>query len=163
MSAINPASFVTPIAGLPLPSSLDQGAFNPSFDRHTDRASQGGNMTYSASPGHQGTPVAFERPWDLRREPGLASSVGNPQPYVPAYPAHDLESRPFGQFPVEYGHGGPQYLDFQPRLQSPSFAPTDLHQAPYDMPLDRNHDGERKTKSRGHDWNQGFQGLSLGS
>ena len=155
MSAINPASFLTPVAGLQLPSGLGPGAFNTETD------------TYSSSRHHKtemGNPIfgAFDRLWDTNQGAAI-SSVPFAHVYSQPFQPQDVDNRQIDQLPIDYRPGGPQASGHQPPYASASYHLQDVRPPDYAV---RPHSGSgeaRKPHVLATDWGHAFQGLSLGS
>lgn len=162
MSAINPASFVTPVAGLQLPSGLGPGAFNSESDRYstTPQQQQHHEPTYSIPGSSAQTQGAFERLWETNPAAGVAPlPFGHiySQPFQP----QDIDNRHMDQLPMEYRMGAGQHATAPQARYHPM--PYHLDPSKYGLRPASSTEGIRKTHVLGNDWNQSFQGLSLGS
>ena len=164
MSAINPASFVTPVTGLQLPTGLGPGAFSPDPDHYPDRRQQKNLSTFPALGVPQLGSGSFDRMWDPSRD--VAANNGGmqfPQVYSQPFQPHDLDARHLEQFPIDYRPAGQQLLGLQPRFNPNSYHVQDLHHASYAISPENHNGGTRKSHGIGSEWNHTFQGLSLGS
>lgn len=160
MSAINPASFVTPVAGLQLPSGLGPGAFNTDSDPYTTHRPQQNDPAYSVPTTSNLTHGTFDRLWDTNQSAGVPSlPFGHiySQPFQP----QDLGTRHLDQLPMEYRLNGQHSAITQSRYHPTPQYLEGLH--PYTMRPDSSNGGARKPHLHGNDWSQAFQGLSLGS
>lgn len=162
MSAINPASFLTPVAGLQLPSGLGPGAFNTETDTYSSsrhHKTEMGNPIFGAS--NLG-PGAFDRLWDTNQGAAI-SSVPFAHVYSQPFQPQDVDNRQIDQLPIDYRPGGPQASGHQPPYASASYHLQDVRPPDYAV---RPHSGSgeaRKPHVLATDWGHAFQGLSLGS
>lgn len=161
MSAINPASFATPVAGLQLPSGLGPGAFNTEADPYSARhqKTEIGNPVFGAPNLAQGT---FDRIWDSNQNTGI-NSVPFAHVYSQPFQHQDVESRQIDQVPIDYRPGVPQATGSQPQYASVPYHVHDVRSPNYTV---RPHAGSgeaRKPHVLATDWGHAFQGLSLGS
>lgn len=164
MSAINPASFVTPVTGLQLPTGLGPGAFSSDSEHYSDRRQQKSLSTFPTLGVPQLGSGSFDRMWDPNRD--VAASNGGmsfPHLYAQPFQSHDLDTRHLDQYPIEYRQAGQQVLGLQPRFNSNSYPVPDLHHSSYAISSENNSGGTRKPHALGSEWNNTFQGLSLGS
>ena len=162
MSAINPASFITPSTGLQLPTGLGPGAFSQDSDIYSDRRSQKHNPGFSVASPSQVLPGVFDRAWDPNRDATAPLSMPFPHAYGTTLQPHDVDNRPLEQFAIDY-HGGHQATSLQPRYSPTGYNVADLDHSSYTMSLDNSNTGTRKPHALGNDWSHAFQGLSLGS
>ena len=161
MSAINPASFVTPTTGLQVPSNLGAGAFSQDSEIYSDRRPQKQNPIFSLAGSSQVAPGVFDRIWDPNRNASAALSIPFPHIYAPPLQAHDLDNHQLDQFSVDY-HAGQQALPLQPRYSHSAYNVPDLDRS-YTVSSENNNAGTRKPYALGNGWSHAFQGLSLGS
>lgn len=162
MSAINPASFVTPTAGLPLPSGLGPGALGSDRDNSHDRRRQKENLSFSnfgSSPIMSGN---FEQLWDPSRDASVVHGTGFSQGYPPLFQNHAINGRQLGQHLPEYGQSIPQSFASHAPYSVISPNTIDPHHADYST-SSGGVGGGRKPHISGNDWGHAFQGLSLGS
>ena len=162
MSAINPASFITPSTGLQLPSGLGPGAFSQDSDMYSDRRSQKHNPGFPIASPSQVVPGVFDRTWDPNRDATTALSIPFPHTYGPALQTHDLDNRHLDQFAIDY-HGGHQAMPLQPRYSPTGYHVPDLDHSSYTVPSDNGSTRTRKPYTLGNEWSHAFQGLSLES
>ena len=163
MSAINPASFITPSTGLQLPSVLGPGAFNQDSETYPDRRPQKHNPGFSIAGPSQLAPGVFDRTWDANRDASAALGIPFPHIYAPSLQPQELDNRQLEQFPVEYHHGGQQAVPLQSRYSSSGYNVPDLDHSSYAISSDNNNAQTRKPYALGGEWSHAFQGLSLGS
>ncbi|WEW58332.1 hypothetical protein PRK78_003800 [Emydomyces testavorans] len=153
MSAINPASFVTPTAGLQVPGSLgSSSALGFGQDSHSDRRRQhdykqyGTGINQGLSPGIFAEPLNREATGQVGpiRSPYLDpyQSLGNARQPEAGYSGYTSglqpQTDPFTSYPSNYGISDPS---------AAGFGTTDTRRA---------HPGQ-------DEWLNRFQGLSLGS
>lgn len=161
MSAINPASFVTPVAGLQLPSGLGPGAFNPEAESYSSRQVQNSGVGYQMV-GTSGAPSALDRLWATSPEVGangLPFSHMYPQPFQPL----EIESRQANPSLVDYRGGAQHFLSLQGRYPAAPYHVANLQHPMYGLQPDPSSRGARKPYVPRSDWNHALQGLSLGS
>ena len=154
MSAINPASFVTPVAGLQLPSGLGPGAYNPEAESYPSRQQQKSGVVYPII----GTPGAQQGGFEL-----VAYSLPFPHMYPQAFQPLELETHQSDQPAVDYRGGGQHLLGLHTRYATTPYQLTNIQHPAYVNPPDPSNGGARKSQTLGSDWNHAFQGLSLGS
>ena len=162
MSAINPASFITPSTGLQLPSGPGPSAFSQESEIYADRRSQKHVPGFSVAGSSQVVPGVFDRVWDPNRDATTALSIPFPNAYGPALQPHDLENRSLDQFAIDY-HGAHQAMPLQPRYSPTSYNVPDLDHSSYTVSSDNSNTGTGKPYALGSEWSHAFQGLSLGS
>ena len=163
MSAINPASFLTPVTGLQLPSGLGPGAFNPDQDHFSDRRQHKGHPTFPPLGISQMGSGSFDRIWDPSRDIAATGGITFPHIYAQPFQTHDLDTRHMDQYPIEYRQPGPQVVGLQQRFNPTSYNVPELHHSSYVISPENSNGGPRKSQALGSDWNLTFQGLSLGS
>lgn len=162
MSAINPASFVTPTAGLPLPSGLGPGALGSDRDNSHDRRRQNESLSFSnfgSSPSMSGN---LEQLWDPSRDASVVHGTGYSQGYPPLFQNHAINGRQLGQHLPEYGQSIPQPFASHAPYSVISPNTIDRRHAEYNT-SSGSFGGGRKPHVSGSDWAHAFQGLSLGS
>lgn len=167
MSAINPASFVTPVSGLQLPSGLGPGAFGSDADHFNDRRQQSTHSSFTpAGPvvaPHVG-PAGFDRIWDPSRDVIAGSGMNFPHIYSQPFQPQDLDPQPLvDQYQIEYRQARQQALGLQTRYTSAPYNLPDLHQSSYHISHEASSGGTKTQQTMGNDWNHTIQGLSLGS
>ncbi|KAI1934360.1 hypothetical protein LOZ66_006070 [Ophidiomyces ophidiicola] len=151
MSAINPASFVTPTAGLQIPGTLTSSSLG--YDLHADRRRQhdykkfGTGINQGLSPGIFSEPLNREvagqtmpvhSPY-LDQYQSMVNAARPDSGYVGYTPGMQPQTDPFTTYPSSYGVPDP--------AAGPGFAATGIR---------RGHPGQ-------DEWSTRFQGLSLGS
>lgn len=162
MSAINPASFVTPVAGLQLPSGLGPGAFNPDADLHSSRQPQKTSVGYPVVSPSSATQGAFDRRWEHNQDAG-SNGLSYPHMYPQAYQPLGLETHQQDHAAVDYGAGGQQHPSLQAQYAAAPYPLADLQHPAYVLQPDSVNGAVRKPQLSRNDWNHSFQGLSLGS
>ena len=163
MSAINPASFVTPIAGLQLPSGLGPGAFNPATGTYSSRQQQKSGMGYPAVGTPSGTQGVFDRFWEPNQD--IATTNGPPIQQI-----HPQAFQNFGHEPHQADHaivdyqGGPgqQIFNLQARYATAAYPMASLQHPAYEIQSNTTSGTLRKHQGLRSDWSDVFQGLSLG-
>ena len=163
MSAINPASFITPSTGLQLPSSLGTGVFSQDSDVYNDHRPQKQKPGFSGAGPSPIVPGVFDRVWESNRDTSTALRVPFPHIYAPPLQPHDLNNHQLDQFSVDYHRGGQQVMPVQPRYNPNGYNVPDLDQPSYTVSSENSSTGTRKPYVLGGEWSHAFQGLSLGS
>lgn len=163
MSAINPASFVTPVTGLQLPSGLGPGAFSLDQDHFSDRRQQKGHSTFPSLGVSQMGSGSFDRIWDPSRDIAASAGITFPHIYAQPFQTHDLDARHIDQYPIEYRQAGQQVVGLQQRFNPNSYNVPDLHHSSYTISPENSNGGPRKSQALGNEWSHTFQSLSLGS
>lgn len=161
MSAINPASFVTPVAGLQLPSGLGPGAFNTEADPYSARHQKTdiGNPIFDAP---NLAPGAFDRLWDPNQNTGI-NSVPFAHVYSQPFQHQDVDNRQIDQLPIDYRPGVPQATGTQHQYASVPYHLQDVRSPNYPVRPNTGNGEARKPHVMATDWGHAFQGLSLGS
>lgn len=153
MSAINPDSFITPSAGLPLPSPVGMGPGNgaPSHDASERRRQHG--VHSQQMPNTFGSDTG-----DATRNALMTQNVGS----------RGFTASPYSNLPLGFQHNGRSL--YGQSLQQDPFSPyvgnpyASLDQFPgYPLGNTANNRTGRVVQSPGDDWTANFQGLSLGS
>lgn len=162
MSAINPASFVTPSAGLQLPSGMGPGAVTLDRDGMPRHRPKRENIGYMPSTLSQAPQTRYEPVWNIPQDIPLSSAAMVPNTYSQFYQPQVLQQ--MNPNLHEYGRGIQQvmrapspfgaqgYGAFNGIPQPPMFKPdakNGTSRLPYGDPL--------------NNWSNAFQGLSLGS
>lgn len=167
MSAINPASFVTPVSGLQLPSGLGPGAFSADANHFADRRQQKAHSSFTpvgpvVAP-HMG-PAGFDRIWDPNRDALAASGMNFPHIYSQPFQPQDIEPHPLmEQYQTEFRHARQPAFGIQTRFASAPYDLPDLHQSSYHLPHEESSGAPKKTQILDSDWTHSMQSLSLGS
>lgn len=161
MSAINPASFVTPVTGLQLPSGLGPGAFNTDTDQYSSRLQKPeiGTHVFSAP---NFAPTTLDRLWNSNQSANI-SPVPFTHVYSQPFQPTDLDNHQLDHLPPDYHPRGLQTSGTQPRYPSTPYHLQDISGPQYASQTDPGSGVARKTQALGTDWNRAFQGLSLGS
>lgn len=160
MSAINPASFVTP--GLQLPSGLGPGAFSSDLEQFSDRRQHKSLSAFPLLGVSQIPPGNFDRIWDPNRDSAATGGMTFPHIYAQPYQPHDTGARHLDPYSVDYRQAGPHLVGIHPRFTPNSYSVQEIH-SPYTLAQDTSNGGARKSHALGTEWNHTFQGLSLGS
>ena len=164
MSAINPASFQTPVGGLQIPGGAGPNAFGADVDQYPNRRQPRQIPTSSVSTGPAKAALgAFDQAWGPGREGNVIGGMAFPQLYAQPFPPHDLDVRQLDQYSLEYRQGLQQALGMQPTFTSPNYNAPNLHQpSSLTSRPDSSNGGPQPAQILGRDWNQAMQGLSLG-
>lgn len=161
MSAINPASFVTPAAGLQPPSAIGPGSLGAGRDSPSERRRQAEYKSQVLGQ-PQTSPSAFGDPADNSRDFISGQIQGLRSPYI----------NPYQSFGPGLRHSGLGLTSYGQAMQPPNDAFSSY--APSAYPIIDNGLAEYNTSPvpgvhagrRGHlsntEWISGFHGLSLG-
>ncbi|KAK4693571.1 hypothetical protein P7C71_g3851, partial [Lecanoromycetidae sp. Uapishka_2] len=148
MSAINPASFQTPVGGLQIPGSAAPSALNGDVENYVNRRQPRPQPT-STSPASTQAAAIFDHVWSSTRDGNVMNGMAYSQIYAQPFPSQGIDMRQLEQYPLEYRQGVQQMLNVQPPYISPGYNIPDLrHSSSF-------------TSGPG-DWNQAMRGLSLG-
>ncbi|MCJ1476552.1 hypothetical protein MMC13_005218 [Lambiella insularis] len=161
MSAINPASFVTPSAGLQLPSGLGPGAVVGERDSYPGGRHKREKMAYAPTTVAQGAINGFDAIWNAGPDIPLTSSM-NQNAFAQFYQPQALQQLNMNL--NDYGRG----LQHSMRSSSPFStqtygAFTGVPQATIYKPEHKNGASQNPYTNQMNDWSSSFQGLSLGS
>ncbi|KAL6717467.1 hypothetical protein ACLMJK_005382 [Lecanora helva] len=130
MSAINPASFQTPLGGLQIPggtSSNGASTLNSDLEQNPGRRhnrqhplpSSAGSILPSFGP--------FDNTWSSNRSNNTTNGMGLPQMYGQPFSGHDLDIRQMDQYPLHYRQALPQMLGMNSSFNSPAYGGPSLH------------------------------------
>ena len=162
MSAINPASFVTPNTGLQQPSAIGPGSLGAGRDSPSERRRQAEYKSYGLGQ-LQGSPSALAGLSDNNRDfvsgqvPGLRTPYMNPyQSFNPAMRYPGLGLTAYGQEMHPPHDPFSAYPPASYSILSPSLSEYNTSPGPAA-------NGGRRGPSSGADLLNGFHGLSLGS
>ena len=151
MSAINPASFLTPSPTLQLGASIGAGTVAPDRDRFGDtrnRKDIGGFPSVALAPIQQGV---YDHGWNSAPDVSLSSMISTTYPQY--YNAQNLDTQQMNHGLSDFNRGVPQAT----RSRSPfSYQRnTSFRGPPSTYP--------NTEFKNGIDWQKAFYGLSLGS
>lgn len=166
MSAINPASFLTPFAGLQLSSGANPSTFNPESDRFPDRRYQKGNSAFvsaGANSSFHAGPAGFGGIWDSSQELGAPGALTFPHTYSQHFQPQELDIDHMEVYPLEYRQLGHQAGGHQPRLSSGPYDLSNAQHSSYQISHNTGNGTARKSHGLGEDFSNTFQRLSLGS
>lgn len=161
MSAINPASFVTP--GLQLPSGLGPGAFSSDPEQFSDRRQHKSLSTFPLLGVSQIPPGTFDRIWDPNRDIAATGGMTFSHIYAQPYQPHDIGVRHLDPYSIDYRQAGPHLVGIHPRFTPNSYNVPEIHHSSYTLSQETNNGVTRKSHALGPEWSHTFQGLSLGS
>lgn len=160
MSAINPASFQTPVGGLQIPGGTAPSAPNGDVENYINRRQQRQQPT-SASAGSTQATAGFDHVWSPSRD-GHAMN-GTIYPQIQPFPPQGFDIRQLDQYSLEYRQGVQQMLNTHSPYISPSYNAPDLrHSSSFTSRPDSSNGGPQPSHLLGRDWTQAMQGLSLG-
>ena len=167
MSAINPASFQTPVGGLQIPGGVGPPCasnLGPDFDQYASRRHQRQQPLPTSPGGAQQTLGAFDHTWSSNRDGGAINSMVLHQLYGQNISGHELDFRQFDQFTSEYRHGIPQVPGMTSNQNSFGLHTPAIHTPSSFAPRPSgSDDGPLLSPVPGRNWTQSFQGLSLGN
>jgi hypothetical protein len=166
MSAINPASFLTPVAGLQLSAGMGPGVFTLDAERFSDRRHQKGSSNFvpagPMSAFHAG-PTGFGGMWDPSQEAGASSGIAFPNAFPQHFQPQDLDISHLDVYPLDYRQAGQQAGGLHSRFPNVPYDVTNPQHSSYQNLNDAGNGGMRKPHNLGKDWSHTFQKLSLGS
>lgn len=166
MSAINPASFQTPVGGLQIPGSVGPtgpSAFNSDHDQYLNRHSQRQHPVSTSAAPTQTAINTFDPTWSASRENNAINGMAFQQLYAQPFPSHDLDVRQLDQYSLDYRPGVQQVLNMHAPFTSSGYPSHNLHHSTsFTSRPDSGNGGQQTSQVLGRDWNQSFQGLSLG-
>ena len=166
MSAINPASFLTPFTGLHISGSGGPGVFNPDADRFPDRRHQKGNSNLvpagPISAFHTG-PAGFNGIWDPGHEVGTPGALAFPHTYSQHFQPQELDIGHLEVYPLDYRQLGQQASGLQPRFPGGPYDISNAQHSSYQISHNSGNGAARKSHGLGEDFSNTFQRLSLGS
>ena len=165
MSAINPASFQTPLGGVQIPGGLNPtapSAFSPDVDQYSNRRAQRQQPTPASMGPIQPAFGTFDHTWNAQRNVNGTNGMAMPQLYGQPFSGHDLDVRQGDQYPLDYRQGLSQVLGMNSSFSPSGYAPPNLHHsASFNSRPDSSNSGQHP-QMPGRDWHQSFQDLSLG-
>ena len=161
MSAINPASFITPTAGLQLPSGLGPGAVTSDRDTFPNNRQKRENIAYTPATATQATPNSFDTIWNVGRDVPLSTTMV-PNVYAQYYQPQALQQLNLNLH--EFGRGIPQSMRSSSPFSSQAYGAFNGIQQP-SIHNSQVKDGTSRNPyaHQVNDWDSSFQGLSLGS
>ncbi len=163
MSAINPASFQTPVGGLQIPGSAAPSALSGDVDNYVHRRQQRQQPTSASSGSNQAAADGFDHVWNPSRDGNAMNAMAFSQLYAQPYPPQGVDMRQLEQYPLEYRQGVQQMLNMQSSFNFPDYNMPDLrHSSSLTSRPDSSNGGVQPSCLLGRDWNQAMQGLSLG-
>lgn len=157
MSAINPASFQTPVGGLQIPGGAASSALSGDVENHGGRRQQRQQPT--SIPGSTQVATNFDQTWSPNQDGNVMNGMAYPQLYAQQFLPQGLDMRQLEQYPLEYHQGVQQMQSYI----SPGYNVNDLrHSSSFSSRPESSNGGPQPSHSLGRDWNQAMQGLSLG-
>lgn len=161
MSAINPASFQTPLGGLQIPGSVGasrQSALSNDIEQYPNRRQQRYNPASTSAGSSVG---GFD--WNPGRDSGAINSLAFQQLYAQPYLGQDLDVRQVDHYPMEYGQGMHQALNMHSPFTSTTYnTPSLHHSSSFTSRPNSSNARSQPSQVLGRDMNSSFHGLSLG-
>ena len=165
MSAINPASFQTPLGGLQIPGGVMSGslnALNTDLDQYPNRRQPRQHQNSSPVGAAQTAHSTFDHAWFSSRDGAAINNMAFQQLYGRAFSGHDFEPREIEQYQLDHRQGFPQMFGMGSPFTSPSYNTSNLHHASSYAPrADSNKNSPHSSHVPNREWHQSFQGLSL--
>ena len=162
MSAINPASFQTPLGGLQIPGGVGSNSFGGDNDQYHTRRQQRHNLPAASNGSNQAALDTFDHAWNPSRDSGAVGGTAYPQLYAQSFPSLDLDIRQLDQYSLEYRQGLPHVLNMQTSLGSPNYnTPSLHHSSSFTSRPNSGNSVPQPSQVLGTDWNQAMRGLSL--
>ncbi|KAI9697261.1 MAG: hypothetical protein M1836_004825 [Candelina mexicana] len=159
MSAINPASFMTPTAGLQLPSGIGPGALGLRRDSPIDRRQHYDQQTYGGLRLQRSYQGGFNQPTDRGRDSSTSHTSSLHNPFAPPFQPASQLSRGTPVTMGEYAQAfPPQFAPLQ------SFSPLSYGYREQFVPATQSNGHDpRRAHPMGTELMNTFHGLSLGS
>jgi hypothetical protein len=158
MSAINPASFVTPSAGLQLPSGMGPGAVTLDRDGLPRSRAKRENVYMPSTTLSHMPQAAYEPAWGVPQSLDLSAAL-IPNAYSQFYQPQVLQH--LNPNLHDYGRGLQQAMRSPSPFSTQAYGPYGVQQHPAYKPDVKG--GAHRYVNGLNDWNNSFQGLSLGS
>ncbi|KAL8674709.1 MAG: hypothetical protein Q9168_000867 [Polycauliona sp. 1 TL-2023] len=162
MSAINPASFVTPASALPVPSGLGPGAFLPESTAGSERRQYRTSPT-STSVSASRTGYGDARAWNPAQDSHSLGLMALSNGFPPSFHAPDFHVRQLDQYPMQYSHSAQQAYGIQPSYSPAVYSLPNMPHSLYATASQDRDDAARTPDALGTEWHHTFPGLSLGS
>ncbi len=166
MSAINPASFQTPVGGLQIPGIAGpstSSTFGSDTNQYAGRGQQRQHPTSTPAGSTQALLGAFDQAWNPSRDSNAINTMAFQQLYGQPFQGNDFDVHHLDQYPNTYPHNVQQALNMQSPFSSGSYDSANLHHSSsFTSRPGSSNDGPQSSQVLGRDWNQSFQGLSLG-
>lgn len=166
MSAINPASFQTPLSGLQVPGTSNPSgttAFVNGMDSYSSRRHQRQHPTSTSAGPAQAALSTSDQAWNSSRDSSALDAIAFQQLYGQPFQGNDLDVRHLDHYPVAYRQNTHQMLSMQPSFTSGSFNPPNHHPyASFASRPDSRNGGPQSSQVLAQDWNPSLHGLSLG-
>ena len=166
MSAINPASFQTPLGGLQIPGGVGATTtrdLGPDLDRYSGRRPQRQQLFPASTATTQQALGASDHPWSSNRDGAAINSLVPHQLHGQNFPGNELDVGQLDHFTLNYRQGVPQVSGINSPYTSFGYHNPDVHTPlPFGPKPNSSDSGPHSSPVPGRDWTQSFQGLSLG-
>jgi hypothetical protein len=166
MSAINPASFQTPLGGLQIPGAVGPSGpstFNSDMNQYAGRRQQRQHPTSTSAGSTQAALSTFDQTWRPSRNSNAINTMAFPQMYGQPFHGSDLNVHHLDQYPTMYRQNIQQPLNMQSPFTSGSYDSPNLHHSSssFTSRPGSSNGGTQSLQVLGRDWDQSFQGLSF--
>lgn len=162
MSAINPASFVTPTAGLQPPNGAGPGALGYGRESPSERRRHHEYKPYGLSQA-QTSPAGFGDSFDTNRDIGASQVGGLRSPYMDPYQSFGPAIRQPGMGLSGFPQGLQPQADPFSTYPPTSYGMLDPGLSDYAVAAGPGGQTVRRAHPANGDWMNNLQGLSLGS
>ena len=165
MSAINPASFQTPLGGVQIPGGLNPAGpntFSTDVDQYPNRRPQRQQPPSASAGPIQPAFGAFDHTWNSQRNGNGTNGIAMSQLYGQPFSGHDLDTRQIDQYPLDYRQGLSQVLGLNSSFNASGYGSPNLHHSASFTSRPDSSNGGQHPQMPGRDWNPSFQDLSLG-
>lgn len=166
MSAINPASFQTPVGGLQIPGAVGSSGpsgFGSDIDQYASRRQQRQQPSSTSAGPAQAVLGGIDPAWTSSRDGNAINGIPYHQLYSQPFQGHDPNVRPLDPYSSTYRPNVQQFLSMHSPFTSEGYnSPSLHHSSSFTSRPDSSNGGPQSSQTLGRDWNQSFQGLSLG-
>ena len=166
MSAINPASFQTPIGGIQIPGSIGasaQNSLSSDVDQHTSRRQQRQQQVSTPVGLPHSALNGYDNSWSQGRDSNAVNNLAFQQLYGQPFFRQEIDLRQPDHYPPDYRQNAQQVLNMHSPFAAAGYSTPGLHHASsFNSRPDSSSGGPPSSQGVGRDWSHSFQGLSLG-
>lgn len=165
MSAINPASFQTPAGGLQIPGgvvSSGPSIIGTDLEQYPNPGQRRQHQVPAPAGAVQPIQSNFDHSWQSSRDGNAISNMAFQQLYGRTFPGHELDVRE-DQYPLDHRQGFPQMFSMGSPFNPLGYNVPNLNNSTsFTSRPGSSNAGAHPSQVPSQDWNQSFQGLSLG-
>lgn len=166
MSAINPASFQTPVGGLQIPGAVGlsgPSTFGSDMNQHAGRRQQRQHPASTLAGSTQPALGTLDQACTPSLDSNAINAMAFQQLYGQPFQGSDLNVHHLSQYPSTYRQHVQQPLNMQSSITSGSYdSPILHHSSSFISRPGSSNGGPQPSQILGRNWDQSFQGLSLG-